>query len=519
MGPRSPRSNGFDGWRHDDSIGSGAHSELRQPSPNPGFGGDPNNNFVQLHSSKSAVELSAHESVGPVAIVTILFFLWGFASGLLSVSYNISLPLEDQIDTIKPTESALVGLHSAYYGGYFVGPLTFSGYIFRHYGFRITFIGGLVIYGVGCIVFWPCAVLQTYSGFIISNFISGLGVATIEVAANLFVAICGPPDFWEARLNLSQGAQAIGNVFAPILADKVIFRRDERSSNTQWLISVQWGYLGVAFFDFALALFFWYVPLPECTDAEISRVNRWRPARTSLNEKSRKRFVGKKALLLLGVWAQFCYTGAQEILSVNGPNLIATFSPEYVNKTNTYLWSAEGLLAFGRLTGGVGMFFIPARWWYLLFSAGCIATSSLILGLQYTPNNSEAIVGLRILLQFFESILFPTIFAMSLRGLSGRNVKWGASWQVLGVCGGAVWPPVYQAIRNRYSEALAGNRAAWILVIVLFCIGPGVQSMFVNFMPSWKHKLDALSKQELRERYEADGTIGGRLDGTNDHVA
>ncbi|KAF3164555.1 hypothetical protein TWF788_001156 [Orbilia oligospora] len=519
MGPRSPRANGgqnhhgLDSWRHEDSVGSAHHSEFRQPSPNPGFGGDPNNNFYQLHSSKSAVELSAYESVAPVAIVTILFFLWGFASGLLSV-------LNNRINsTIKNTEGALIGLHSAYYGGYFVGPLTFSGYIFRHYGFRITFIVGLVIYGVGCIVFWPCGVLQTYPGFIISNFISGLGVATIEVAANLFVAICGPPEHWEARLNLSQGAQAIGNVFAPILADKVIFRRDERSSNTEWLISVQWGYLGVAFFDFALALFFWYVPLPECKDADLTRVNRWRPAR-SLDEKSQKRLVGKKALLLVGVWAQFCYTGAQEIITVNGPNLINIFSPDYANKTNTYLWSAEGLLAFGRLAGGVGMFYFPARWWYLVFASGCVVTSTLLVGLQYTTTNAEAIIALRMLLQFFESILFPTIFAISLRGLSGRNVKWGASWQVLGVCGGAVWPPIYQAIRNRYEPNNGvGSRVAWVLVVVLFSVGPGLQAFLVNFKPSWKHKLDGLSKRKLRERYESDGTIGGRLDGVNDHAA
>ncbi|EWC47680.1 hypothetical protein DRE_03300 [Drechslerella stenobrocha 248] len=515
MGPRSPRSNGFDSWRQDGSLGSAAHSEFRQPSPNPG--GDPNNNFVQLHSSKSAVELSAHESVAPVAIVTILFFLWGFASGLLSVVLNNRIN-----STIRNSDSALIGLHSAYYGGYFVGPVTFSGYIFRHYGFRITFITGLVIYGVGCIVFWPCGVLQTYPGFIISNFISGLGVATIEVAANLFVAICGPPHFWEARLNLSQGAQAIGNVIAPILADSVLFRRDESTSNSEWLISVQWGYLGVAFFDFALALFFWYVPLPECTDAEITRVNRWRPENSRpLSEKRpiAKRLLGRHSLLLLGVWAQFCYTGVQEIVTINGTALIRAFSPDYLENANTFIWSADGLLAFGRLAGGIGMFYIPARLLYLFCTVGCIVTSFVLFGLQYGSDNGQAIVALRVLLPLFESICFPTIFAISLRGLSGRNVKWGASWEVLGVCGGAVWPPVFEAIRNRYHDDMTGIRVAWALVVVLLVAGIGVQSFLVNFMPCWRHRLDGLSKPELREKYEADGTIGGRLNGANDHVA
>ncbi|KAF3936459.1 hypothetical protein ABW19_dt0206862 [Dactylella cylindrospora] len=319
MGRQSPRTtNGTDSWRLDDSFPSVVQgSGFRQPSPNPG--GDPNNNFVQLHSSKSAVQLNAYESIAPVATVTILFFLWGFAYGLLDVSFHV---LNNRInDTIKNTQGALTGLHSAY----------FAGYIFRHYGFRISFIVGLVIYGCGCIIFWPCAVLQSYPGFIVSNFITGLGVATLEVGANLFVAICGPPNYWEARLNISQGVQAIGSVFAPILADRILFRKDERASDSEWLISVQWGYLGVAFFDFALGLFFWYVPLPECTDAEISRVNLWRPA--PLVEKGKKRFTGKKSLLLAGVWAQFCVIGAQEIISVNGASLIGLFPASYVYDT------------------------------------------------------------------------------------------------------------------------------------------------------------------------------------------
>lgn len=124
------------------------------------------------------------------------------------------------------------------------------------------------------------------------------------------------------------------------------------------------------------------------------------------------------------------------------------------------------------------------------------------------------------LLQFFESILFPTIFAISLRGLSGRNVKWGASWQVLGVCGGAIWPPIFQSIRNRYApNNIAGTRVAWVLVVALFVVGPGLQAFMVNFKPSWRQKLDGLSKRKLRERYESDGTIGGKAAEANNHVA
>jgi len=67
----------------------------------------------------------------------------------------------------------------------------------------------------------------------------GLGVATIEVAANLFIAITGPPMHWEARLNISQGIQAIGSVFAPILASRVLFR-NLGQAGAATLVDVQW---------------------------------------------------------------------------------------------------------------------------------------------------------------------------------------------------------------------------------------------------------------------------------------
>lgn len=259
--------------------------------------------FVNVKNSKSMVELSNREALGPLAFVTILFFLWGFAYGLLDI-------LNSQFQQINKTSPGqVVGLHSAYFGAYFVAPLTFGRIVFRKWGFKATFITGLCIYACGTLVFWPSAVLASFPAFLFSNFIVGLGVATLEIAGNPFIALCGPPQYAEARLNISQAIQAIGTVASPILAKKVLFKN---TVNEASLIDIQWTYLGIAFFDVILAVIFFYVPLPEASDADLEKLAQ---KRSSVNEK---RLGGVRVIYItlgLGVFSQFCYVGGQEAVS------------------------------------------------------------------------------------------------------------------------------------------------------------------------------------------------------------
>ena len=259
--------------------------------------------FVNMKHSKSMVEMSNREALGPLAFVTVLFFLWGFAYGLLDI-------LNSQFQKInKNTPGQVVGLHSAYFGAYFVAPLTFGRIVFRKWGFKATFITGLCIYACGTLVFWPSAVLASFPAFLISNFIVGLGVATLEIAGNPFIALCGPPQYAEARLNISQAIQAVGTVASPLLAKKVFFKHtvDEAS-----LIDIQWTYLGIALFDVILAVIFFYVPLPEASDNDLKQIAR---QQLSLDEKKIGGVSVVYITLGLGMFSQFCYVGGQEAVS------------------------------------------------------------------------------------------------------------------------------------------------------------------------------------------------------------
>ena len=256
--------------------------------------------FVNMNHPKSMVKLSNKESYPALAFVTILFFLWGFAYGLLDI-------LNRQFQLIVNTTTGQnVGLHSAYFAAYFVAPLTFGMPIFKNFGFKATFMSGLCVYACGTLVFWPSAVLASYPAFLISNFIVGLGVATLELAGNPFITLCGPPEYAEVRLNISQAVQAIGTVVSPILAKKVLFKSVKDSAS---LIDVQWTYLGIALFVVILALVFFYVPLPEASDEDLQKVA---DRRASINQRKVLGTPVVYVTLALGIFSQFCYVGGQE---------------------------------------------------------------------------------------------------------------------------------------------------------------------------------------------------------------
>jgi len=128
-----------------------------------------------------ASALTARQSIVPVALVTTLFFMWGFAYGLLDV---LNSRFQVALDITRGQSSAL---QASYFGAYFIGPLTYSGWFLRRFGYRYTFILGLSIYCVGALMFWPAAVKRSFGGFCGAMFIAGSGLSTLETSANPYM--------------------------------------------------------------------------------------------------------------------------------------------------------------------------------------------------------------------------------------------------------------------------------------------------------------------------------------------
>lgn len=382
-----------------------------------------------------ASALTVKQSIIPCILVTLLFFLWGFAYALLDV-----LNAKFQT-TLNVTAAKAGGLQAAYFGAYFVGPPTYAGWIVRKFGYRWTFITGLIIYGIGALMFWPSAVYRSFPGFCGSLFIVGSGLSTLETSANPFIATCGPPRLSEFRLELSQSVQAVGSVVAPLLASRVFFSK----TNINDLSKVQWTYVGIAAFVFLLAVVFFFAPIPEVTDADMALQAEQCSDLTGYEDTPLR----KQYKLFFGVIAQFCYVGAQVAVASQFIKYCEESAGLSASDASNRYAIGQGLFAIGRF-GAAGLFlFVKPRWVLLVFSTMIVIF--IICAINVWGEGGIAVLSLVL---FFESCIFPTILTLSLRGL-GRHTKRGASWIVASVCGGALFPSLTGLLADKRNYHIA----------------------------------------------------------------
>lgn len=144
--------------------------------------------------------------------------------------------------------------------------LGFANYTLRHYGYKATFMLGLILYGIGALCMWPAGLNKSFGGFCGATVVIGSGLGSLETAANPFMAVCGPPKYAELRINLAQAVQAVGTVVGPVLGAHVFFKNTGNDENS--LKSVQWVYLAIGVFVFALAGVFYIAQIPEVKHAK-----------------------------------------------------------------------------------------------------------------------------------------------------------------------------------------------------------------------------------------------------------
>lgn len=266
---------------------------------------------------------------------------------------------------------------AAYFGAYFVGPLTWSGWLVRRFGFRWTFIAGLCVYGVGALMFWPSAVYESFGGFCGSLFIVGSGLSTLETAANPYIAICGPPRLSEFRLELSQSVQAVGSVIAPLLASRVFFNNVDVNGTDTDLSNVQWTYLGIAVFVFLLAVVFFFSPIPEITDGDMALQAEQCSDLTGYTSEKPLR---KQYKLFFGVAAQFCYVGAQVAVASQFIRYAQESAGLSQSAASDRYAIAQSLFAIGRFAAAGMMMFMKPRWILLIFLTGVLIFLGAAIG-------------------------------------------------------------------------------------------------------------------------------------------
>ncbi|KAF2464312.1 L-fucose permease Glucose/galactose transporter-like protein [Lindgomyces ingoldianus] len=431
----------------------------RRPSATEAIAVNRRRKSVSDRQITGASQITTRQSIVPVSLVTTLFFLWGFAYGLLDVlnsRFQVALHI---------TQGESSGLQAAYFGAYFIGPLTYSGWFVRKFGYRYTFILGLSIYCVGALMFWPSAVKRSFGGFCGSMFIVGSGLSTLETSANPYIAVCGPPKWSEFRLELSQSFQAVGSVVAPVLASYVIFK--DVGENGESLTSVQWVYLGIAGFVALLAVVFYFAPIPEITDADMADQAEMTTSATGYQDKPLK----KQYTLFWGVVAQFSYVGAQVGIAGYFINFYTQARPDeptiVAQKQGANFYAiAQGLFAIGRFSAAGLMYITKPRLVLLAYQTLIMVfiVAAIAVDSGHGVNANWGGLSMLMIVLFFESCIFPTIFTLSLRGL-GRHTKRGASFLVASVCGGAVVPAILGNVADKI-----GTRKAMVVPLAFFLI-------------------------------------------------
>src|SRR6185503_12470379 len=228
--------------------------------------------MAAISSAPSATNSSAATSGqtyrAPFAIMTTLFFLWGF----MTVFNDILIPRFKEAFHLDYRHAMLVQF--AFFGAYFIGSLIYflisasTGDPIAKIGYKNGVVIGLLVAAGGSALFWPAANLTSYPMFLSALFIVGLGFAMLQIAANPYVTILGPEKTASSRLNLAQGFNSIGTTIGPIIGGYLIFRYFARTG-AHGAESVKTPYLIFCIIFLVLAAVFYFIRLPHIGEGKI----------------------------------------------------------------------------------------------------------------------------------------------------------------------------------------------------------------------------------------------------------
>lgn len=348
----------------------------------------------------------------PFILITSLFFMWGFARAVLDV---LNKHFQETL-SISITQSTMIQLTT--YLGYFLMAIP-AGIVITRRGYRTGVVAGLLLFGLGALLFIPGERFMSFGIFLAALFVIGCGLVMLETAANPYATELGDPATGASRLNLAQSFNGLGCILAPVIVGGILF-------SGQGGVSLPYSVMGVVVL--VVALFFTRVKLPEIQQAPAADAGDAPEGIVSTMKWlwSRRRF-------RIGVLALFFYEIAE--ISINSLFINYVTSDGWLDKTE-----AAALLSFGALT-----LFMLARVFGSWIMSRIRAEKVLLVCAVMTVAGSLAVVadlgaisraGLFVCYAF-EAIMFPTIFAITIVGV-GRASKMASSFMMMTPIGGAV---------------------------------------------------------------------------------
>jgi MFS transporter, FHS family, L-fucose permease len=400
--------------------------------------------MVQAAVTKTSVSSDSNPSnYRAMAMVTTLFFMWGFLTAL----NDILVPHLKSIFDLNYTRVMLI--NSAFFGSYFVFAIP-SGLVIEKIGYKRTMVVGLLIMAVGALLFVPAANAPSFELFLAALIVLAAGVTALQVAANPYVTVLGPARTASSRLNLTQAFNSLGTTIAPYVGGMLILAAAPLSSvdldklsasarqayRLQEASTVKIPYIGIALALTALALAIAMFNLP--------RIETTREFRPMGETDAAARDLWKQRQLVLGALAIFLYVGAEVAI---GSFLINYFTQPNIG--NMTVKAAAGLVSLywfsamiGRFIGAAGLQKLPTR-----AVLGTVAVVACLLVVTSILSHGWLAMVTIILVGLFNSVMFPSIFTLGVEGLGPLTAK-GSGLMVQAIVGGAIIPVAEGALAD-----------------------------------------------------------------------
>jgi FHS family L-fucose permease-like MFS transporter len=405
--------------------------------------------------SASAAPITERRYLAPFILITSLFFLWAFGVNL----NDILIPRFKDAFALNDFQSSFIQV--AFFGGYFLAALP-AGRLMERIGYKRGILTGLGLCACGALLFVPASEAGTYAFFLVALFVMACGQSFLEVAANPYVTILGPNDSSERRLNLAQSFNAVGAVGAMLLGlfiltgtestpqQRALFSAaQEQAYRAAQASSVRLPYALIALIFVFVGVLLLVTHLPDVVERRDDTQPEQMPSWAS---------VLRQQHLVKGVVAQFFYVGAQ----VGVGSFVIRFAqhtmPGLTARMAWYYLLGHWIgFMLGRFGGSALMKTVQPSRLLSLFTIACLVCAVVAIG-----GSGIVPVWAVVLIGFFHSIMFPTIFALGIKNL-GPLTKRGSSLMVMAIIGGAVFP----AIMGRISDA-SNIQTAFLVPLVCY---------------------------------------------------
>ncbi len=378
----------------------------------------------------------------PFLVVTPLFFLWAIPNNLTDIL------IRQFMKSFEVNGSTAAQLQSVFIG-YFLWAIP-AGIIMRRFGYKAGLVTGLVLMATGCYLFWPAAHSGAYFSFVVAQFVIGSGLSFLETGANPFIAQLGPADSSERRLNVSQAFNPLGSITAGLVGTTFIFSGVEfsdaqaaaqRAAGTYQsylhseTLRVVPTYMVLGSVALLWALMVLMTRFPAVAGEDASTPDAGPPRHVRLMQRH----------FVTAILAQFLYVGAQ----VGTWSYFIPYVRQSTGLNDKFagymLTGTLGAFAVGRFGSSWLMKHIPARRMLVLYSM----VNVLLCLVGVAAPNWAGVVSV-LLTSFFMSIMFPTIFALGIKGM-GDKTKTAGSLLVMAILGGFILTKVMGMLRDASS--------------------------------------------------------------------